>query len=94
MSSAFLYAARLGVVLARDSRANMRRLRPGKEPSLYRVTTLLLGYLPAIIASLGTRYLREILIAFEAALWREGTNPNPGRPYMVERYARAVCDAC
>lgn len=91
---AFLYASLLGVVLAQDISAHMRRLRPDKEPSLYRVTTLLLGYLPKIIASLGTRYLREILIAFEAALWREGTNPNPGRPYMVERYAREVCDAC
>ena len=35
----------------------------------------------------------ETLVAFEAALWREGTNPNPGRPYAVESYAQEVCDA-
>jgi len=89
----FLYASLLAVILAQDISAQMRRVRPEIEPSLYRVTTLLLGYLPNIIDKLGTRYLRETLIAFEAALWREGTNPNPGRPYAVERYAREVCHA-
>jgi IS4 transposase len=90
---AFLYASLLAVILAQDISAHMRRLRPGKEPSLYRVMTLLLGYLPQILAKLGTRYLRQTLIAFEAALWREGTNPNPGRPYAVEKYAMEVCHA-
>jgi putative transposase len=90
---AFLYASLLAVILAQDINAHMRRLRPGKEPSLYRVMTLLLGYLPHIVARLGTRYLRNTMIAFEAALWREGTNPNPGRPYAVEKYAWEVCHA-
>ena len=63
------------------------------KPSLYRVMTLLLGYLPAIAAALGTNRLRTVMSAFEAALWREGVNPNPGRPYATDRYAREVCAA-
>lgn len=90
---AFLYASLLGVVLAHDITAHMRRIQPEMQPSLYRVMTLLLGYLPHIVARIGTRYLRKTLLAFEAALWREGTNPNPGRPYAVERYAWEVCHA-
>jgi len=89
----FIYAALIGVVLAQDISAHMRRARPHREPSLYRVTTLLLGYLPMIATATGTRRLHDIITAFEAALWREGVNPNPGRPYAVEQYAREVCDA-
>lgn len=86
----FIYAALLGLVLAQDITAHMRRVRPEREPSLYRVMTLLLGYLPMIAAATGTRRLRNTMVAFEAALWREGVNPNPGRPYAVEQYARQV----
>lgn len=86
----FIYAALLGLVLAQDIIAHMRRERPRKEASLYRVMTLLLGYLPMVATATGTRRLRDIMIAFEAALWREGVNPNPGRPYAVGRYAREV----
>jgi hypothetical protein len=34
--------------------------------------------------------LRERLDAFRAALWREGVNPNPGRPYARERHLAAI----
>jgi len=87
----FIYAALLGLALAQDISAHMRRERPETEPSLYRVMTLLLGYLPMIATATGTRRLRDVMAAFEAALWREGVNPNPGRPYAVEQYAREVC---
>ena len=30
------------------------------------------------------------LDAFRAALWREGVNPNPGRPYARERHLATV----
>jgi len=86
----FIYAALLGIVLAQDISAHMRRAHPTIEPSLYRVMTLLLGYLPTIVAAVGTRHLKDVMLAFEAALWTEGANPNPGRPYAVSRYAVEV----
>ena len=84
----FIYATLLGMVLAHDICALMRRCRPDIEPSQYRVTTLLLIFLPSIISALGTRRQSAILRAFESALWREGVNPNPGRPYRSTTYAR------
>jgi len=87
---AFIYATLLGMVLSHDLCAMMRRCRPDIEPSPYRVTALLLGNLPSIIAALGTRKLSAVLQAFEAALWREGVNPNPGRPYRSTTYAREL----
>lgn len=87
----FIYATLLGAVLAQDIAALMRRARPDAEPSLQRVTMLVLGYLPLIAGAAGTRRLPEVVRAFEAALWREGVNPNPGRPYAVTRYAIEVC---
>lgn len=87
---AFIYATLLGMVLAHDICALMRRCRPGVEPSPYRVATLLLMFLPAIIASLGTRRLPSVLNVFQAALWREGVNPNPGRPYRSTAYAQEL----
>lgn len=87
---AFIYATLLGMVLSHDLCAMMRRCRPDIEPSSYRVTALLLGNLPTIIAALGTRKLSAVLQAFEAALWREGVNPNPGRPYRSTTSAREL----
>jgi hypothetical protein len=87
---AFVYATLLGMVLAHDLCALMRRHRPDVEPSPHRVTALLLMCLPGIIASIGTRRLQTTLEAFEAALWREGINPNPGRPYRSSTYAREL----
>jgi hypothetical protein len=75
------------MVLSHDICALMRRCRPQVEPSQYRVTAILLTHLPPIIAALGTRHLATILDAFIAALWREGVNPNPGRPYKATEYA-------
>lgn len=84
----FIYATLLGMVLAHDICALMRRCRPTIEPSPYRVTALLLMYLPSIVVALGTRKQSVVLDAFETALWREGANPNPGRPYRSTAYAR------
>jgi hypothetical protein len=83
----FLYATLLGIVLAHHVCAQMRRARPDCEPSIYRVTTLVLGYLPAIVCAPTSNALRTVIKRFEAALWREGVNPNPGRPYAATRYA-------
>jgi len=84
----FIYATLLGMVLAHDICALMRQRRPATEPSPYRVAALLLMFLPSIISTLGTRRLTPALNAFQAALWREGVNPNPGRPYKSTTYAR------
>jgi putative transposase len=86
----FIYATLLGMVLSHDICGLMRREKPGCEPSPYRVTSLLLMYLPSIIATLGTRKLRPALKAFERALWRECVNPNPGRPYRSTIYAEEI----
>jgi hypothetical protein len=86
----FIYSTLLGMVLAHDICALMRRCRPDIEPSPYRVTTLLLMYLPSIFIALGTRKQSLVLEAFETALWREGANPNPGRPYRSTAYAREL----
>jgi len=83
---AFMYATLLGLVLAMQVCAAMRQVQPTLEPSLQRVTTLLLGYLPTIIATIGARAHDVTLRAFERALWREGVNPNPGRPYTASTY--------
>jgi putative transposase len=84
---AFIYATLLGMVLAHNICAMMRRTHPRLEPSPYRVLALLLLKLPAIVAALGTRALPGILRTFLTALWREGINPNPGRPYRSNLYA-------
>jgi putative transposase len=83
----FIYATLLGMVLAHHICALMRRCRPDIEPSPYRVTALLLMYLPSIIIAIGTRKQSTVLDAFQSALWREGANPNPGRPYRSTAYA-------
>ncbi len=87
---AFIYATLLGMVLAHNVCAMMRRTRPRVEPSPHRVTALLLASLPKIIAAIGTSRLSSTLSALEQALWREGVNPNPGRPYTSSRYAQEL----
>jgi putative transposase len=80
----FVYATLLGIVLSQDICAQMRRARPEVEPSLLRVTALLLGYLPKIVDALPSRKrLQQVLLTFEDALWKEGKNPNPGRKYKA-----------
>ena len=66
--------------------ALMRRERPGCEPSHWRVTTLVLEYLPEIVRSMGRRDKWWTLMCFEKSLWREGVNPNPGRPFTATVY--------
>lgn len=83
----FIYATLLGMALSHDICALMRRCRPDVEPSQYRVNALLLLHLPSIIAAIGTHRLAAVVEAFIAALWREGVNPNPGRPYKATEYA-------
>lgn len=83
---AFVYATLLGVVLSMQVCAAMRRKHPHIEPSLHRVTALLLGYLPTIASAVGTRNYYPVLREFERALWREAVNPNPGRPYTATIY--------
>jgi len=80
-------------VLAHDICAQMRSARPGIEPSFYRVFALLLRSLPGIIDSMETRQFRKKLSDFECALWREGTNPNPGRRYKSSIYAKELRNA-
>ncbi|MCP4446665.1 MAG: transposase, partial [Myxococcales bacterium] len=69
---AFLYASLLGLVLAQGICAEMRWDRPNIEPSLYRVTALVLGYLPTILAAGTASEFRKVVEHFEQALWREG----------------------
>jgi hypothetical protein len=83
---AFLYATLLGVLLAMHVCALMRKARPYFEPSLHRVAMLLLGYLPALVSTIGTDAHLATVREFERALWREGINPNPGRPYTASTY--------
>lgn len=90
---AFLYAALLGLVLAQGICADMRRKRPDIEPSFYRVTALVLGYLPKFLSASTAREFRNVVERFEQALWREGVNPNPGRPYAATQYAHEFSGA-
>jgi hypothetical protein len=86
----FIYATLLGMVLAQDVCAQMRRTRPHVEPSFYRVFALLLRNLPDIVEAMGTRRFHEKLAALERALWREGVNPNPGRHYKSTLYTQEL----
>jgi IS4 transposase len=88
----FVYATLLGIALAHDICAQMRRARPNVEPSVYRVYALVLRYLPLILDAIGSHDFENTLRAFESALWREGTNPNPGRHYKASIYANQLCN--
>lgn len=88
----FICATLIGMLLAHEVCAQMRRTCPGREPSPYRVAALVLVWLPSIVLSLGTARQHKVMTAFESALWREGTNPNPGRPYMAVKYAKELLD--
>lgn len=84
----FIYATLIGLLLAQNICALMRRERPETEPSLQRVMALVLGSLRELMAAAHKRRPDAALFAtFVAALWREGVNPNPGRGYTVNRYA-------
>jgi hypothetical protein len=89
---AFIAATLVGWALTQLICAAMRAERPRCEPSQYRVFALLLANLGSLVeaAAAGRRVLRERLDAFRAALWREGVNPDPGRPYARERHLATV----
>jgi hypothetical protein len=87
---AFIAATLIGLVLTQSICGAMRRHRPRCEPSSLRVFALVLANLPRLAAAYGTRGFREELRRFETALWREGVNPNPGRPYARERHLATV----
>ncbi len=83
---AFVYSSVLAVVLGLRVCGWMRRQKLRCEPSLWRVTTLVLQWLPNLIRMQGSSYWDRWVGAFEQALWREGVNPNPGRPYTSKTY--------
>jgi hypothetical protein len=91
---AFVYAALLGMLLAQNVCAAMHAERPGCAPSIHRVAILVVSWLPDIArAAHSQERLDACLLAFIQALWREGRNPNPGRPYMTEDYIDLLCHA-
>lgn len=85
---AFICATLVGMLLAHEVCAQMRREWPDREPSPYRVATLVFLWLPELAGSLRTRRQQHTMESFVFALWREGCNPNPGRPYMATQYSR------
>jgi len=89
---AFIAATLVGWALTQVICAAMRAERPRCEPSTFRVFALLLANFGALgdAATGGRRALRDGLTIFCAALWREGVNPNPGRPYARERHLATV----
>jgi hypothetical protein len=70
---AFICATLIGMLLAHEICAQMRRECPGREPSPYRVAALVLVWLPEIIRYLGPNKQLEVMESFDFALWREGT---------------------
>ena len=83
-------ATLLGLALAQAICAAMRGERPKVEPSLARVFAVLLGQIPGLAATLGTDAFQKRLEQLVAALWREGINPNPGRPYAWQEHLASV----
>ena len=86
----FIAAALIGLVLSQSICATMRAKRPSCDPSLLRVFALLLANLDRLAASFGTDDFACQVERFSIALWREGVNPNPGRPYARERHLATV----
>lgn len=89
----FVYATLLGMVLSMEICGLMRKAKSRAEPSLFRVTALLLRSLPRLLEAMGTERQQVEFQAFVHALWKEGVNPNPGRPYTSTIYAKQLCKA-
>ncbi len=87
---AFIAATLIGLVLSQSICAIMRAERPRCDPSLLRVFALLLANLGRLAAAFGTAVFAHEIARFSSALWREGVNPNPGRPYARERHISTV----
>jgi putative transposase len=86
---AFLFATLLGIVLTQKLCADMRE-HWEVEPSFHRVAALTLLYLPRFLIASSKSDKEEAYHNFLTALRREGVNPNPGRSYKHNRYARDV----
>jgi hypothetical protein len=86
----FIAATLIGLVLSQSICALMRAERPRCDPSLLRVFALLLANLGRLAAAFGTPAFAQEVDRFTTALWREGVNPNPGRPYARERHITTV----
>jgi hypothetical protein len=86
----FIAASLVGLALSQAICAAMRIERPRCEPSLHRVFALVLVNLGGLLAAAASRGLAAALVPFVAALWREGVNPNPGRPYAARRHLATV----
>jgi putative transposase len=87
---AFIAATLIGLVLSQSICAIMRAERPRCDPSLLRVFALLLANLGRLAAAFGRVVFAHEVARFSSALWREGVNPNPGRPYARERHVSTV----
>jgi len=87
---AFIAATLIGLVLTQSVCAAMRKERPRCEPSPLRVFTVILSNLHRLAAVYATRGFQSELQRFAETLWREGVNPNPGRPYARERHLATV----
>lgn len=61
-------------------------------PSLHRVFALLVANMAVLALAVLSRTLAIVLPGFIAAfsLWREGLNPNTGRPYALLRHLATV----
>ena len=88
----FIAATLIGFALSQALCALMRAARPGCDPSLYRVFALLLTNFGRLVDALANGTLPAVIPQFVKALWREGLNPNPGRPYARERHLATVGD--
>jgi putative transposase len=86
----FIAATLIGLALSHALCALLRAARPGCDPSLYRVFALLLTNLGRLVDALANGTLPAVIPRFIEALWREGLNPNPGRPYARERHLATV----
>ncbi len=82
----FIYSTLLSIVLSLPLCEWLRSKYPSYEFSLWRVTSLMVEWLPDLIGSIGRSDYWLTLLAFEKALLREGRNPNPGRPYTSKKY--------
>ena len=87
---AFLVATLIGLAFTQAICAAMRKDNPRLEPSPLRVFALFLANLPRLARAYEEGRFDEALLRFAAALWREGTNPNPGRRYARERHLFSV----
>jgi hypothetical protein len=87
---AFIAAALIGLTLTQSICAAMYAERRRCQPSMLRVFVLVLANLHRLAAAFGSRRFRSELERFAVTLWREGVNPNPGRPYARERHLATV----